>query len=360
MWPAITESEADAILGRFPSAGRLDNLLWHSPRPFSAAAIAATDRGDFLIKRHHRRLRTPEALNEEHAFIAHLRARGAPVPEVLTAREGWGAIAWGDWTYEVHRRSPGADLYRERQSWTPFLRNTHAFEAGAAMARLHRASCGFAAPPRGPHPLVSGFTIVPAGDPLAAMADYAAARPALGRFLAGRRWRGELGTLFRVVGDGMAERLTGEAPLWTHNDWHPSNLLWSADGTVGTVFDFGLSTQTCALHDMATAIERFAIPWLDLADNVHIAGDATAAVAFLKGYGSVVALPTTQVDTLLRLLPLIHVEFALSEIDYFAGVLEDEAQATMAWESYLVGHAEWFLSVSGRAFVQQVAGGMGL
>lgn len=359
-WPAITEPEAAAILSQFPAAGQLAEIRWHSPRPFSAAAIVATDKGEFLVKRHHRRLRTPGALSEEHAFIAHLRAAGAPVPEVLTTHDGWGAVALDDGTYEMHRRSPGTDLYRDRQSWTPFLSMAHAHEAGAALARLHHAAQGFAAPARGPHPLVSGFTIVPAHDPMAAVDAYVAARPALARFLAGRSWRAELSALFAALGQGLAERLAGEPPLWTHNDWHPSNLLWSANGGASTVFDFGLATQTCALHDLATAIERSAIAWLDLPDGGDMHGDAAAALAILGGYVSVAPLTAMQIDTLVRLLPLVHVEFALSEIDYFAGVLKDDAQAMMAWRDYLMGHAEWFVSAPGRAFLKQVAHGAGL
>jgi hypothetical protein len=53
----------------------------------------------------------------------------------------------------------------------------------------------------------------------------------------------------------------------------------------------------------------------------------------------------------IALLPLVHIEFALSEVDYFIGILNDEAQAMIAWDDYLLGHAQWFLSDAGRAFL---------
>ena len=69
-WPAITADEAAAVLAHFPDAGRLAALAWHSPRPFSAAALVETDRGPLFLKRHHQRLRTPAALAEGTRFRA--------------------------------------------------------------------------------------------------------------------------------------------------------------------------------------------------------------------------------------------------------------------------------------------------
>lgn len=247
-WPAITWAEAESVLARFPAAGRLIDLHWHSPRPFSAAALIQTDRGVHFLKRHHQRLRTPAALAEEQGFMAHLRAGGLSVPQVLAADDGAGAIALGEWTYELHRAAPGIDLYRDRQSWTPFLTLDHAHAAGAALARLHRAAQGYGAPVRGDHALIASFTILLARDPLAAAAAYIAARPALAGWLAGEKnWRQELARLFGALGDEVPD----QPPLWTHNDWHPSNLLWTAEGQVASIIDFGLATRTCALHDLA-------------------------------------------------------------------------------------------------------------
>ena len=156
--------------------------------------------------------------------------------------------------------------------------------------------------------------------------------------------------LLAAAGAGLPERLQDQPPLWTHNDWHPSNLLWTSDGAVRTVFDFGLSARTCALHDLATAIERTAVPWLQLNEPA----DVDAALAILAGYRTVLPLRRADIDTIVRLLPLVHIEFALSEVDYFAGILGDPDQATVAWETYLIGHAEWFLAPWGRDFLQQL------
>lgn len=354
VWPAITLDEAGAVLAHFAQAGRLTALHWHSPRPFSAATLVEAEGGRFILKRHHHRLRSLEVLAQEHGFIAHLRAAGMPVPEVMEAG-GRTAIAQGEWTYELHRLSPGLDLYRERPSWTGFLAPAHAHAAGRALAGLHRAAQDFAAPPRGVDPLIAGWTILPARDPMAAARAYVAARPGLAEFLHGRPWQEELAALLGAVSPDLA----AQPPLWTHNDWHPSNLLWTPAGEVATIFDFGLATQTCALHDLATAIERSAIPWLDMADNAPIKGDVGAAIGLIQGYGEVRPLSPEEMDTLLALLPLVHVEFALSEVDYFAGLLNDPAQAGLAWDGYLIGHAHWFASAAGQAFLADVRRGAG-
>jgi Ser/Thr protein kinase RdoA (MazF antagonist) len=220
------------------------------------------------------------------------------------------------------------------------------------------AAAGFDAPARPPQPLVGSFTILPAADPLAAAEAYVAERPALTAFLSARPWRRELARLFEAFGTGLSARLARQPSLWTHNDWHPSNLLWAPDGTVETVFDFGLATRTCALHDLAIAIERTAFDWLHLDDGPQsMAGDADAARALVEGYDEVLPLGAADVETIARMLPLVHVEFALSEIDYFHGVVADRDAAVVAWDDYLIGHAEWFGSRAGRDFLDRFVGG---
>lgn len=358
-WPAITLAEAQGVVRRFALAGDPVALRWHSPRPFSAATLVETTDGLLFLKRHHRNVRTVAALAEEHAFMAHLRERGIVVPDVLGTQDGQSAVLARDWCYELHGAAPGSDLYADLPSWTPFLSHAHAHAAGRMLARMHDAAADFAAPERGAHPLVASWTILPAADPLAAAEAYVTARPALAAFLAELPWRQDLHRLFGVLGQGLAGRLATQPPLWTHNDWHPSNLLWSDDGAVGTVFDFGLATRTCALHDLATAIERTAIPWLDIAEGrTDAAADADAALAMMAGYRSILSLSPADRETLVRLLPLVHVEFALSEIDYFAGIVGDREQARQAWRDYLIGHAEWFLTAAGRAFLRRLAQGL--
>ncbi|WP_343528998.1 aminoglycoside phosphotransferase family protein [Sphingomonas sp.] len=361
IWPAITPDEAAVVLAHFPDAAPIEALRWHSPRPFSAATLIDTAGGALLLKRHDRRVRDVAGLAEEHAFIAHLAASGASVPETLRTREGASAVGIGEWTYELHRRAVGEDLYRDQPSWTPFRSGAHAHAAGVALARLHRASQGFDAPARKGQPLVASFAILSATDPMAAAESYVAARPALAAFLAGRSWRSRLASLFRASGEGLAPLVARQASLWTHNDWHPSNLLWAADGTVETVFDFGLSDRSCAAHDLAIAIERSGFAWLELGERRDDAiADPAAALSLIAGYRTTALLTHDVIEAVVRLLPLVHIEFALSEIAYFAGIVGDHDAACLAWETYLLGHADWFLSAAGQGFLDRLRTGLNL
>lgn len=356
-WPAITHAEAQQLLARFPAAGRLERLTWHSPRPFSAATLADTSAGTLFLKRHHPQLRTPDQLADEHAFLEHLGQHGQPVVELLATATGATALQLGDWTWEVHRKAPGLDLYRDRQSWTPFLSTAHARAAGAALARLHESAEGFAAPARTPQPLVTSLTILSAADPIAAATRYVQRRPALAAYLSAKPWQAVLGRIFAQHGlADWAPDLAAQPALWTHNDWHASNLLWTDAGTIASILDFGLSDRTCALHDLATALERSAVRWLALEPgHPSDLAECDDARALLEGYAAVRPLRPADRTLLARLLPLVHVEFALSEVDYFAGVAARPMLADLAWDDYLIGHADWFLSTPGRALLAAVA-----
>jgi hypothetical protein len=48
------------------------------------------------------------------------------------------------------------------------------------------------------------------------------------------------------------------------------------------------------------------------------------------------------------MVAICHAEFALSETDYFLSVLHSEEKARMAYDGWLVGHARWFRSASGK------------
>jgi Ser/Thr protein kinase RdoA (MazF antagonist) len=69
--------------------------------------------------------------------------------------------------------------------------------------------------------------------------------------------------------------------------------------------------------------------------------------AFLAGYESVRPLNKEEAAALAPMTVLCHAEFALSEADYFLGVLHSKEKARMAHDGWLVGHARWFHSAGG-------------
>jgi Ser/Thr protein kinase RdoA (MazF antagonist) len=355
-WPLITREEVEAVLGRFPSIGPLAGLTWHSPRPFSAAVLITTANGnEFFVKRHHMKIRDVEGLAEEHAFIAHLASRGLPVADIIAMPDGATAVTQGEWTYEVHRAAGGADVYRKAMSWTPFADTSHAFAAGHMLARLHIAARDYAAPARAIRPLLSSFRALNESDLIGALDRWIDAQPLLVRALGARDWRSDVSEVILPWHARLAPFLPGLRPLWTHGDWHASNLLWTGStpgAQVSTILDFGLSDRTCAVYDLAVAIERNAIEWLSAQDTRRVHLDHIDAL--LNGYESITPLSGDEYAALVALLPIVHAEFALSEVAYFHATLGSPENAEVAYDGYLLGHARWFSEPAGRALLDHL------
>jgi Ser/Thr protein kinase RdoA (MazF antagonist) len=133
-------------------------------------------------------------------------------------------------------------------------------------------------------------------------------------------------------------------------------MLWTSDPTprAAAIIDFGLADRTNAVHDLAQTIERNIVDWLCLhpsskPDSLHV--DLPSLHALLGGYESVRPLADAEAAALAPMTALCHAEFALSETDYFLGVLHSEPKALIAVNDYLVGHARWFHTEAGSALL---------
>ncbi len=369
-WPALTLSEVDELLRGYPQCGGAVRVVSVSPRPFSAASVVETLYGRVFVKRHAAVVRDCDGLMEEHRLLEYLADRTPLVKAALKDGEGESAICHGDWTYEVHPVAKGLDVYEEALSWTPFLCVGHARAAGRALAEVHRAAEGYDAPRRKSQPLVSSFAIFGgalaesgsveglAEEPVARMEAYLSQRPRLREYAEKREWRRSFEELLLPFWEGFRPWLKDLTSLWTHNDFHASNLTWTGAGSqaeVCGVMDFGLADRTTAIHDVATAIERNCIEWLRVGDI-----DGTGLVHFdqldalLGGYEGIRGLGAGERQALVALLPLVHCEFALSETDYFLSVLGSEEKAQLGYEGYFLGHAEWFLSAAGQQLLDHL------
>ncbi|MQQ99125.1 phosphotransferase [Glaciimonas sp. GS1] len=360
-WPPLTLDEVNNLLGRYPQAGSARRLVWHSPRPFSSACVVETSAGALFVKRLLREIRSVDQLVEEHRFIAwlaqHLPSDGPAVCTVLTDKTGTTAYADGEWAYEVHRLADGDDIYRDAFSWTPFLHIAHATAAGRALGALHVAAYGYVAPARTATLLVSGFTVFNSDDPLSHLQTYIDARPGLASYMAQRAWREDVTRVLMPFHARLQPLLNSLTPLWTHNDWHASNLLWRTQEpvAVATVLDFGLCDKTCAVYDLAIAIVTNIIEWLAVQDvDINSVIHLDHMDALLDGYEAICPLSSAEAAALPAILPLAHVEFALSELAYFYGVQGSAENAAIAYDTYLLGHAEWFNSEAGQQLLAHI------
>lgn len=350
-WRKITLEEAEGILKYYPKIRNIKQLTWHSPRPFSSAAIALTDSGYYFLKRHHFAIRDVEAILEEHRFIEHLRNNGLPVSNVVKGESDKTAFTLDEWTYEIHLLGEGDDWYRDAVSWSPFKCKEDAYAAGKALAQMHIAAETFEAPKRKQSPLISSFSIFNSAHPIKQIEEYLKTRPALVKYLDDKRWKDDIQKHILAFHEQLYVDLQKLKPIWTHNDWHASNLLWAnvnGKATVKTILDFGLSDKTYAVYDLATAIERNIIEWLELGGKLDCTVHYGALDALLAGYEFVRPLSKLESHVLYKILPLVHVEFALSEIDYFYGIIKSEENADLAYNTFLIGHVKWFGEPSGQ------------
>jgi Ser/Thr protein kinase RdoA (MazF antagonist) len=342
-WPPITAAEVEPVLAAF-GLGSVA-VTWQSPRPLSAAALVATGDRTVFVKRQSDLVRDVAGLAEEHAFAAHLRGCGLPVPDVLRTSRGGTAVRHGGWTWEVHERGEGNDLYRETQSWQPFFSATHAFAAGVTLANVAIAGVEFAAPAREPQPLVTSWGALRQADLTEGLEAFVAARPMLEEALAGRDWRRDIARELVPLHRRFASYADQLVPGWTHGDGHASNFLWGPGGAVSCLLDLGLCDRTTAIVDLATAIERNAVSWLSPAPQARL----DVVDALLRGWSSVRRLTDVEAAALPELVPIVHTEFALSEVAYYAGVTGSAGNAEIAYQSYLLGHARWHAGPEGQA-----------
>ncbi|HEX5306032.1 MAG TPA: phosphotransferase [Dyella sp.] len=354
-WPALSADEVQAVLSKMPQLALPARIVWHSPRPLSAACLVQTVRATVFVKRHHQSVRSAATLREEHDFIVYLQRAGMPLAHLLADARGETAIERGEWVYEVHEQAAGLDIYRETISWSPPARVAHAFTAGLMLARMHQAAEGHSATQRSSHVLVARSELITAVDPVEALAAQLPQRPGLADYLRGRDWHSDLAALF-APWQHAQPALARQPRLWTHGDWHVSNLCWSGAGdeaTITTVLDFGLAAANFALFDLATAIERNAIAWLQL-DTGDAAVHTEIALALIAGYRQVRPLNRLDVHLLADLLPVVHVDFALSEVEYFHAVTKDRHAADVAYDTFLRGHAAWFSTLPGQALLDAI------
>ncbi|MFD3509801.1 phosphotransferase enzyme family protein [Nocardia sp. NPDC058666] len=328
-WPALTDDEIARAVAATWGGAQPAAVEWRGARPLSSTVGVRLEDGERLVvKRMPVRLRDGVALGEEHRFMGHLRDRGIPVPDVRVRDAG-------EFVYEVHQTGSGQDRYRADFSWSPYRDVDDAVGAGAMLGRLHCAAMGFDAPARPDRPLSASLH----SDVVGAFEWHIARRPAVAQFLSERDWRAEVPEL--------AVDLAGVAPLWTHGDWHGTNLLWD-DHAVSSVIDFGLADRTTAVFDLATAIERTAVDWVSLRDGGPANVRADQIAALIQGYQSERTLSAAEKRLLPDLLPLVHIGYELSEIDYFLTIAHDPRNAEIAYHDWLLGHLRWYESPEGR------------
>jgi len=205
--------------------------------------------------------------------------------------------------------------------------------------------------------LMNSSALVAASNPQVALRHLMNLRPELVRTPVARALPEDFERYHLDVVNNVSPFLAVLEPQWGHGDWHPSNLAWSsgdADASVVGLFDLGLANRTFAMHDLALAIERSTIDWLDLAGHGEIGVDFDALDSLLDGYVEVTPLRAYEEQALIGLLPVVHIEYALSEVEYYSGVVDNQENAELVYDGYFVGHTKWFREGAGGALLDHL------
>ena len=354
VWPPLTDSDIAALLPHWGvQPAHDDPILWHSRRPFSASAIVALkDGGRLFLKRHGRALRSAETLTEEHRFACHLARQGLPVSAPLPMQNGLTALATPDYAYEAFPLHAEEDAYRGLDSWRPYHDTAQAASSGTLLARLHQASEGHQAPPRHNPPLISARHPLLHDHLEDSLIPWAAEQDGLPAFCPPDALKRDVLPLLAPFHEALLPLLPDDRPLWGHGDWHGANLLWHREGQdlmAARAFDFGMCDLTSAAFDLAVAIERSFISWLDPDGSPAVHEEQLRA--FLHAYDARRPRSPAEKQLTACWLPLCHVTFALSEIAYYGHILGNREAADISRRDYLIGHARWFQTDRGQALL---------
>jgi Ser/Thr protein kinase RdoA (MazF antagonist) len=142
----------------------------------------------------------------------------------------------------------------------------------------------------------------------------------------------------------VAAGLTELPEIWIHGDPQANNHFFLGE-EVAAVIDFHLATVAPRLLDLAIALDRNGLLWLEIMAGNAEAWDEPSLRGLLEGYGPLTA---AEANLLPRLLPLAQVDFALSLLTYYLTIERNEARAAWAWDVFVLGHARWHASASGQ------------
>ena len=149
----------------------------------------------------------------------------------------------------------------------------------------------------------------------------------------------------RAVRAGPRELLLRGAPGRRRPRPVPQRISWSPYASLGHAYAAGAALAR--LHVAAADFGRPARPAAVLMNSF-----------LLDGYQTVRPLTGAEAVALPLLLPVVHVEYALSEADYFTSVAISPVNADLAYE-YLIGHARWFGQPPGAALLRFLAAHLG-
>lgn len=363
-WPDITMDEADVVLGRLSEPLHARRIIARSGRPMAAGCLIDTGAGDMFIKRYARSVRTEDTILPYHRFVAHLASHGIPTPtfhwftagsETGNGNEaGFGmetVLLWNDCVYEVSAKAWGEDRYAKAYIWDPPETNREAYRLGSFLGYLDIASRGFDEPRPAPCGYQARFSIFEHEDVLAAADGWLRERPLTARWMreTGRDFLSDLAQ-FADTGVRLAPRYRDIERIWTHGDTHLSNFMWQGDAP-SAVFDFGMADFNTAVFELAMALERHTIQWLDVMNGDADSYRLDLARAIISGYHAVRPLTDVEKEILPDVLAVSQIEGGVTLIDYWLRSHGRGQDISWGYDVDFLAHGRWYRSPSGVAYL---------
>lgn len=297
-----------------------------------------------------------------------------PTPRVYENSLGSTLTVSGGYYYELYERARGEDLYRDTHSWMAFDQSVHAREAGRKLAELHGAledfDTGERPAGRWPtgerpavgtapaEPMIARFDLLLQDDLEGALAERIGRSTILSAFFENRDWRGDVLPLYDKYRHELLRFRELMVPRVTHGDWHANNLFFEGD-RIASVIDFHLTDLSFRLYDLAVALDRNGILWLDILNGRTDAVRYDVLGALLEGYGSVLPIEPEEARLLSVLMPVHQLDLAVSNIEYYYGVEKSAERAEWVYSVYLIEHNRHYQSPSGGKildFIERTAG----
>jgi homoserine kinase type II len=297
---------------------------------------------------------TPDVIEFEHAFLAHVISQGADfVAGVISTREGRGYVRRVEVVGGVEREFyyaafdfiGGLDKY----SWiNNYLTAGELLSAGAALAVLHAASHDFS-PDGLPLPRDVVTDVVPRLSGLLADCIHRAEQCCYCRYFL-RNAPDILGEIDRVTA------ILGEVPdmplIGVHGDFHPGNQKYFNDRIVG-IFDFDRANIDLRIFDVALAIIYFCSVWGG-DDDGSLCLDRMAV--FLRGYqgragedtlpGAMDAVELEHFPAMLAAANLVLIKWATAD-SFFAGEKECDSAEYLSYLRHHVRLMRWIRENAG-------------